>query len=129
MYIVHCKKALSVKYLQRLQFHIMYMLTIRNFTHSHPTSLTTVDVSLLPSTFDEVYAWLTSNRLFVKPSNILKSSLLATLSNILISKNHLSSTQGQATLTKKVNGARDNYKAILSLLDLSTTKTLEMNEK
>ena len=43
LFSFHCTQALSVKSLQRLQFHIIYMLTTRKFTlHFHPTSLMTV---------------------------------------------------------------------------------------
>ena len=43
LFSFRCTQALSVKSLQRLQFHIIYMLMTRKFTfHFHPTSLMTV---------------------------------------------------------------------------------------
>ena len=67
LFSFHCTQALSVKSLQRLQFHIIYMLTTHKFTfHFHPTSLMTVSPCSPP--LDEAYAWLTSNRLSVNPS-------------------------------------------------------------
>ena len=43
LFSFHCTQALSVKSLQRLQFHFIFMLTTHKFTfHSHPASLMTV---------------------------------------------------------------------------------------